>query len=122
MKRISPKTLVIAPLFAAAIATAQAFPEGSETPTAADVGATIENKVFTVNLQDGSLWRIDFRGKYIYVDTKAGQRTDGVWKAEDGKLCIQLKGRDLTCSDVRLHKGMLHLLRPDGEVIQYVPR
>jgi hypothetical protein len=122
MNAINLKTCLIVVLVSVTSLAAQAFPEGSTTPMAAEVGTTVEGKTFSVNLRDGSAWRLDFRGKYIYVDTKAGQRTDGVWKAEDGKLCIQLKGRDMSCSDVRLHNGILHLLRPDGEVIQYLPR
>ena len=109
-------------LFLLCVPIVRAFPNGSTAPTAAEIGAKLEGNVFTVNLRDGSVWRLEFRGRFIYVDTKAGQRTHGTWRPEDGRLCVQLQGRDEACSDARLHNSLLHLLRPDGEVIQYVPK
>jgi hypothetical protein len=114
-------TLVLAVL--ATSAQAQAFPEGAASPTADEIKARLSGTVFSVALADGNSWRLQYAGNgYFYVDTNKGFRATGEWQAEDGRLCGQLRGRDRTCNDVRVHQGVLHYKRDSGEIVQFIPR
>ena len=110
-------------LCALGVANAQGFPDGSSTPSAAELKTRLGGKVFTVKLADGTSWRLQYNSNgYMFVDTSTGFRGNGEWAAEDGKLCSHLRGRDRTCNDVRVHQDIVHLKRDSGEFIQYLPR
>ena len=110
--------------FCAVVGTnAQGFPDGASTPNAEELKKRLGGNVFSVKLADGTSWRLEFKSNgYFFVDTSTGFRGDGQWTADEGKLCSQLRGRDRTCNDARIHKDVLHLKRDSGEFIQYVPR
>lgn len=104
----------------AAQAQAPQFPEGATSPGAADIKAYLEDKVFDVAIADGTRWRLEYKSNgYFFVDTSTGFRNSGTWQTEDGRLCGQLKGRDRSCNDVRLHQDLLHLKRDSGEIIRF---
>lgn len=113
--------------FAAALlclsGAAHAFPEGASTPTAAELTERLSGKVFRVELKNGMTWRLQFMANgYFFVDTSAGGRLSGTWRTEDGRVCSHIPDRDPSCGDARLHEGIVHVRRADGEVIRYVPR
>ena len=79
----------------AAGASAQAFPAGAVSPAADEIKSRLAGNVFSVALADGNSWRLQYTSHgYFYVDTNQGFRATGEWRAEDGKLCAQLRGRD----------------------------
>ena len=109
--------------FCSIASNAQDFPEGTITPTAADLAEKLTNKAFSVKLKDGTTWRLEYKANgYIFVDTSGGYRGNGTWKVEDGKICSHMRDRDPNCTDVRLQNGSLLLKRPTGEIIQYSPQ
>ncbi len=120
MESTIPVLVGVGLAFASLAAHSQQFPEGASTPTATEVKQYLADKVFKVKLEDGNSWRLEYKSNgYFYVNTNTGFNGSGQWQAEDGRLCAQLKDRDRTCSDVRLHQDLLHVKRASGEIIQY---
>ena len=123
MKQLIPIPLWAGLAFAPLAAHSQQFPEGASTPNEADVKKYLDDKVFNVKLADGNSWRLEYKSNgYFFVNTSTGFSSSGQWKAEDGRLCGQLKGRDRSCNDVRFHQDLLHLKRDSGEIIQLVSK
>jgi hypothetical protein len=121
MQRVFSSGLAV--VLAALATSAQAFPDGAASPTADEIRARLSGTVFSVALADGNSWRLQYTGNgYFYVDTNQGFRATGEWRAEDGRLCGQLRGRDPGCNEVRVHQGVLHLKRDSGEIVQFIPR
>jgi len=120
MERLILSLVGVSLAFASLTAHSQQFPEGASTPTAADVKKYLDDKVFKIKLADGNSWRLEYKSNgYFYVNTSTGFNGSGQWQAEDGRLCGQLKGRDRSCNDVRVHQDLLHLKRDSGEIIRY---
>ena len=110
-------------LCALGVANAQGFPDGASTPSAEALKKRLGGNVFTVKLADGTSWRLEFKSNgYFFVDTSTGFRGSGEWTTEDGRLCSQLRGRDRSCNEARVHQDTLHFKRDSGEFIQYTPR
>lgn len=102
---------------------AQAFPDGASELSDIELMQRLSDRVFDVKLADGVSWRLEYKSNgYFFIDTSNNFRGDGKWAAENGKLCGQLRGRDRTCSDVRLHQDILHVKRISGEIMRLVPR
>ena len=102
---------------------AQDFPVSSTSPNTAEIASRLAGKLFTVQLKNGVTWRAEFNSNgYFFVDTSTGGKASGTWRAEDGKLCSQVKGGDAQCNEARVHDGFLYIRRADGEVIKYLPR
>lgn len=96
------------------------FPEGTSTPTAAELQARLSGNVFSVKPFSGADWRLQYKeGGYYFVNV--GSYSDsGTWKAEDGKLCSKgQKGAD-SCNEVRATPESIYLKRDSGEVIMLV--
>lgn len=104
----------------AVLPQALAFPDGSKELTASELQQRLADKVFSVALKDGTKWRLEFRGGYVFVDTSKGYRTSGKWFTEAGSLCTELQGRGRTCNEARLLDNVLHLKRDTGEIVQYL--
>lgn len=106
-------------------AFAQEFPAAASTPKKDEIQAHLADKVFAVALANGQTWRLDFKKNgYFFVDTSTGFNGKGEWNSEDGKLCSKLTGRDrdFSCADARMHEGVIHIRRADGEIIRYVSK
>jgi hypothetical protein len=105
------------------IAVAQDFPQGSSAPTNEEIKKYLENRVLDAKIADGTSWRLEYKSSgYFFINTSRGFNSDGKWQVEDGKLCGQLKGRDRTCNEVRMHAGLLLYKRDNGEVVQFTPQ
>jgi hypothetical protein len=119
--RIAHATL--AALALAAATQAQAFPDGATAPSATELRQRLEGRVFDVQLADGTSWRLQYQSSgYFYIDTSRGFRGDGSWKVEDGRVCSQLRGRDGSCNEMRVHQDRLHMRRDSGEIVRLEPR
>lgn len=82
------------------------FPSGARTPAAPELAEKLGEKVWKAQFANGSTGRYEFRGQYVYVDLSSGARDNGRWRTEDGRLCVEFRGRFASgCSDVVLHEG-----------------
>ena len=123
MKKTVLYAYVAVTLLSSGAALAQAFPEGASVPNNDEIKKYLEDKVHDSRIADGTTWRLEYKSNgYFFINTNRGFNSDGRWQVEDGKLCAQLKGRDRTCNEVRMHNGILFYKRDSGEIIQIVPR
>jgi hypothetical protein len=115
-------------LLAAGAALAQAslpveFPATAKPLAAAALKDAIAGKIFKVDLADGTHWRLEYKANgYFFVNTSPGFNGTGDWRADDERLCARLRGREMSCNEVRDVGGVLHLKRDSGEVIALKPR
>lgn len=102
---------------------AQSFPDDSTTPSNEEIKRYLESSVLTAAIADGTTWRLEYKsGGYFFINTSRGFNSDGKWQVEDGKLCGELRGRNRTCNEVRMHKGFLLYRRDNGEIVQFTPK
>lgn len=95
------------------------FPAAA-TPLAADqLKARLTDRVYGAKMTDGSNWRFEWKGNgYFFIDTDRGYRDSGKWRAEDGKVCVEMQRSGNSCSDMRQAGDVLYLKRAsNGEVV-----
>ncbi len=100
------------------------FPAGARAPTAAEIGALLRGKSYTLVNANGSTTRVDHAGDAsgtlaAYI---AGRADSGTWRAEDGHPCYEFKTIPSACNDVRVVGEDMYLKRSNGQVVQLVPR
>lgn len=119
----APWLCALALLAAATPASAQTFEEDAPAPAAEQIRSLLAGNVFTVNIADGSSWRVDFnRNGYYFFNTSKGYEDAGKWRAEDGKVCFEPRKTPAACNDARVSQGMVVLKRLSGEIVVYRPR
>jgi hypothetical protein len=112
--------LALAPLFAAAqVQLTTEFPADSAVTSPDDLRTRLGGKVFRIQFADGSSTRIQYNANgYAYLDTSRGFRDSGKWRVEGDKLCNEWRQIASTCSDYRVHAGIVYLKRvSNGEII-----
>ena len=106
----------------ALIARAEGFPEGATVPAAAEIKQYLDDKVFNVKNADDNTWNMAYKSDgTVVVNPTRGPVYYGYWAGEDGKLCGQRRGQAKSCNDVRMHQGVLHLKRDNGQIIMFTP-
>jgi hypothetical protein len=116
------KAIGILLVLSQAASFAQAFPAESTAPSNEEIKKYVESGVLSAVISDGTTWRLEYRSSgYFFINTSRGFNSDGKWQVEDGKLCGALKGRDRTCNEVRMHKGILLYKRDNGEIVHFTP-
>ncbi|MGE0099498.1 MAG: hypothetical protein AB7S86_14240 [Hydrogenophaga sp.] len=99
------------------------FPEGATKPNAEELKQRLADKIFDVKLANGGSWRLEYKSNgYFFINTNTNFNGTGDWHTEDGKICGNLRGRGPACNDARLFNGVIHYLRDNGEVVQFVAR
>jgi len=117
------KAIGILLVLSQAASFAQDFPAESTSPSNEEIKKYVESGVLSAAISDGTTWRLEYKSSgYFFINTSRGFNSDGKWQVEDGKLCGALKGRDRTCNEVRMHKGILLYKRDNGEIVQFTPR
>ena len=123
MSICNTKSVGVLLVLAAAASVAQGFPADATAPSDEEIKKYVESGVLTAAIADGTTWRLEYKPNgYFFINTSRGFNSDGQWQAEGGKLCGALKGRDRTCNEVRMHQGVLHYKRDNGEIVQFKPR
>ncbi|WP_418318331.1 hypothetical protein [Piscinibacter sakaiensis] len=119
--------LAVALLCAAApsFAATEGFPSDATLPRASELASRLTGKAFVAKTKNGELGRHEFNdmGSFVVANGN-GQRAIGNWRAEDGKFCSRVKGRErnLRCSDARIHQDRLLVRANKGELITFEPR
>lgn len=118
-------TLLLIP--AAAMAQGQMpteFPADA-APIAADaLRERLAGKVFNVQPFTGPSWRLEYKPNgYAFLDTSAGFRDTGKWRAEDSKLCSDWQKATSGCGEVRVKGDSIYIKRSsNGEVVTFSQR
>ena len=99
---------------------AQTFDEAATPPTAVEIQTILSGNVFSVQVADGSSWRVQFnKNGYYFFNASSGYSDDGEWRTEDGKLCVKPKKTAAACNEARVSQGLLVLKRLSGEIVVY---
>lgn len=123
MSNCKAKSIGVLVVLAQAASVAQGFPADSTVPSNEEIRKYVESGVLSAAMADGTSWRLEYKPNgHFFINTSRGFNSDGQWQVEDGKLCGALKGRERTCNAVRMHQGVLHYKRDNGEIVQFKPR
>ena len=103
----------------------QDFPAEAQTLSASELDTRLRGKVYKATLASGVGWRSDYKASgYVFVNMTSGASDTGKWRAEDGKVCVEYRGRMRSaCNEVRAigqalyvknsATGVVTVLRPD---------
>ena len=118
--------LCAAPLHALAqVSAEQDFPADAQTLSASELDTRLRGKVYTATLASGVGWRGDYKASgYVFANTTNGVSDTGKWRTEDGKVCVEYRGRMRSaCNEVRAigqalyvknsAMGVVTVLQPD---------
>jgi hypothetical protein len=98
------------------------FPADAAALSAEALKRKITGKVFDVRLHDGTRWRLDYRGSgYLFVNVSGGGSISGPWRAEESRICAQMRGSPESCNEVREQGPRIYLKRDNGDVIALDP-
>lgn len=91
------------PAAAAPAAAGQDFPPDAQPLSASELDARLRGKVYTATLVSGVRWRADYKASgYVFVNTSSGGQDTGTWRTEDGKVCVEYRGRMRSgCTEMR---------------------
>lgn len=81
----------------------QDFPADAQELSASELDARLRGKVYTATLSNGVGWRGDYKASgYVFVNTTSGGKDTGQWRTEDGKVCVEYRGRMRSgCTEIR---------------------
>jgi hypothetical protein len=98
------------------------FPAEAQTPDAKALAGRLGDRVFKAAGPNGLGWRMDIKNSgFLFLDLSNGYRDDGPWRTEDGKLCVNYRGRiPAGCNEVRLVGDTVLLKTRAGEVVTLV--
>ena len=123
MKNFLPLALLYAASVAAQPAIPTEFPADGVPLAAPDLTARLSEKVFSAKMADGTDWRYQFKGGYLFFNVSSGYSDSGTWRIEGSNLCLNPKKTAASCSEMR-SKGELLLIKraSNGEVATLILR
>ena len=78
----------------------------------------LQGKVYTAKLADGTGWRVDYRGEYVYVNLSTGPSDKGRWRVEGNLVCTEYDRFPSSCAEMRASATRLYVKRSNtGEVV-----
>ena len=117
----------LALLYTASVAAQPAipteFPADAVPLAAPDLTARLGEKVFFAKMTDGTDWRYQFKGGYLFFNISSGYSDNGTWRIEGSSLCLNPKKTVASCSEMRSKGELLFIKRAsNGEVATLVQR
>lgn len=99
------------------------FPADAQPLSADAVTRKVSGKTFDTQLRDGTRVRLEYKSNgYLFINAAGGYASSGPWRAEDGRICSQMKGAAASCNEVREQGQRLFVRRDNGEMIALDPR
>ena len=119
--RPAPAPVVAAPVPSASGAPMD-FPADAMPLSAEAVSKKVSGVVFDTQLHDGTRVRLEYKGNgYLFLNAP-GFANSGPWRAEESRICSQMKNAAASCNEVRERGRQLYVKRDNGEVIALNPR
>jgi hypothetical protein len=100
------------------------WPEDAQPVSAEALHQLLAGRTFQARLANGSGWRLQYQGEYLFVDLTSGARDKGRWQTAEGQVCVTYEGRFPSgCSDMRKGPGgMVYMRRSStGEIVPLRP-
>ena len=94
------------------------FPADAMTLPPQELQQRLEGKVYTAKLADGTGWRVDYRGKYVFVNLSTGPSDRGRWRVEGSQVCTTYDRFPSSCAEMRASTTRVYVKRSStGEVV-----
>ena len=94
------------------------FPADATALAPQELQQRLDGKVYTAKLVDGTGWRLDYRGPYVFVNVSTGASDKGRWRVEGSRLCTEYERFPSGCVEMRASGTRVYLKRPStGEVV-----
>ena len=122
------KSLLSLALFYTVSAIAQTaipteFPADAVPVPAPVLTERLSGKVFVAKMADGTDWRYQFQGGFLFFNIGNGYSDSGPWRIEGSSLCLAPKKTAPSCSEMRSKGELLFIKRAsNGEVATLVLR
>lgn len=86
------------------------FPANALALSAADIDERLRGQTYTGTTATGVPWRADYKASgYVFVDMANGARDSGAWRAEEGRVCVEYRGRFPSgCTELRASPDTLY--------------
>ena len=87
----------------AADAALTEFPADALTLNSKEVDQRLRGQVYTGTSVMGDTFRIEYKDSgYVFINLSNGRKDSGTWRAEEGKVCVEYRGRMHSgCSELR---------------------
>lgn len=116
MNALSAQTAPAAPSFPTE------FPADAMVLPPQELQQRLEGKVYTAKLTDGTGWRLDYRGQYVFVNVSNGASDKGEWRVEGSQMCAEYARFPSGCAEMRASAARVYLKRSStGEVVVLDP-
>lgn len=101
---------------------ADEFPANAQTPSASELSALLVGKTWLMSPKRGGILHLQHAADGSFQLFVGGRSDTGTWRAEDGRVCYELKVFNSACNDVRMADGELWFKRSNGEVVKITPK
>jgi len=119
--RPSPAPVVTAPV-ASTSGAPMDFPPDAVPLSAEAVSKKVSGTTFDTQLHNGTRVRLEYKANgYLFVNAP-GFANSGPWRAEESRVCSQMRNDAASCNEVRERGRQLYVKRDNGEVIALTPR
>jgi hypothetical protein len=94
------------------------FPADAQILPPQELQQRLDGKVYTARLMDGTGWRLDYRGQYLFANVSTGASDKGKWRVEGSQMCTEYARFPSGCVEMRASANRLYLKRSStGEVV-----
>lgn len=119
--RPAPAQVVTAPVPSGSGAPMD-FPPDAVPLSAEAVSKKVSGTTFDTQLHNGTRVRLEYKANgYLFLNAPSFANS-GPWRAEEGRICSQMKNAAASCNEVRERGQQLYVKRDNGEVIALTPR
>jgi hypothetical protein len=97
------------------------FPRDATPISAEALSRKISGKTFNSQISSGARLRLEYKANgYLFVNAP-GYNVSGPWRAEESRICSQMRGSPASCNEVVERGPQLYLRRDNGEVMELNP-
>jgi hypothetical protein len=94
------------------------FPADAQILPPQELQQRLDGRVYTARLMDGTGWRLDYRGQYLFVNVSTGASDKGKWRVEGSQMCTEYARFPSGCVEMRASANRVYLKRSStGEVV-----
>ena len=94
------------------------FPADAMTLAPQALQQRLDGKVYTAELANGTGWRAEYRGQYVFVNLNTGPSDKGKWRVEGSQVCTEYGRFPSGCVEMRASATRVYYKRTGtGEVV-----
>ena len=94
------------------------FPADAMALAPQELQQRLDGKVYTAEPANGTGWRAEYRGQYVFVNVSTGASDKGQWRVEGSQICTEYTRFPSGCVEMRASANRVYLKRTStGEVV-----